>query len=305
MARWAVVMVILAVACSGTSSSSTMNSPRSETTALAPSTTESAPDTTPPATTTTKAALVDVEALCGVLDAEPYIVRKEAVAGIEDLEPVRSTCGAELTVLEEAMAVEAARASVEESGDVTSLDPVFECSASTWSLGVTNTFDWPIGLYANGSLTPAEGEEGAVWDSNTPQVVWRIEVGETVTLAGQFPDHDETRPGCSLVGYTFLADDPALPGDAGIPGVELNDGDDATLWIQDVFTRESRFEDEGSDPVLVAGYEDLRSFAYSRLTALEEPRAFLVEGTEDVAVCQIVSRPDDDHVSLIYRANPD
>jgi hypothetical protein len=239
--------------------------------------------------------------VCAVLANEPYEARKNALATVDNRAAVAVGCPEELTQLEEAMAVEEATLSIRDA-EIGDLDSTLTCSRETFQWDATNTLDLPIGVYVTAALVRPSDDGDARFGSHTPAIAWRIEPGETAQLSGSFPAHEEDYPTCAITGYLFLADDPALPGDAGIPGVELDVGLDATLWIDEVFARDDDFE-RTRDPLLVAGSEDLRSFAYHRLVDVDPNDSpwLLVDDDSEVSACILTDWPDEDHVAMIYQ----
>ena len=292
-------MAVILSSCAGSGSASTTTAPTPTTVATSSPTTTVAPTST---VTVSPPDSLDIEAICAILTNQPYEARKAAIADVADRTALAAACGAELTVLEEALAVEQATSSIE-AMDFTYLDDGLTCSTSGFEWTATNTFDVAVGVYISASLSRPVGDDGDVETvgSPEPQVAWRIEPGGTVVLAGSFLEHEGEYPNCSIKGHLVLADDPNLPGDASTPGVEIPDGLDATLWIGELFAREDAYQ-QSFNPHLVAPFEDLRSVAYRGLvekSSTEKPW-ILVDGTKDVNTCWIFSSPDDAHVALIY-----
>ncbi len=297
-----VTVAVIIGGCSGSSETTTADASAPTPTALPAATPTPGATVAPTPTISPTPAPPDIASVCAALSGQPYETRKAAVSEVDDRAPIASACGAALATLEDAMAVEAATSSIRDR-DITDLDESLSCSPTRFEWVATNSLDLAVGVYMTAELTRPgeEGEDDETLGSIDPQIAWRIEPGASATLAGSFPDHTEAFPNCSITGHLFLADGADLPGDAATPGTEIPDGLDATLWIDEVIDRGDEFR-ASADPLLVARYEDLRSFDYHDLVTIDRTEApsLLVEDSSDIATCRIFGWPDENHVAMIY-----
>ncbi len=268
-----------------------------EPTATTQLTTTTAATTTTSTTTPATTAPGPAALACDVLTSAPYLVRRDEVATLIDRDGTAAVCGDALVATEQAVAVEAARDRI----DIDAIGGLFgvTCQFGEINTLITNSFDVPIGFYGLGLVRDADGAEVA--DPDGSRVVWSIPPGEQRLLVG--PLARGAADGCGIDGHVFLADDPSLPGDAGLPSVGPAvppDPPDPADWLPLLIERELTAQ-RAVDPTLVPLFEDVRSVSFERLNEPDGATGDqLIETDLVTTVCGEADRLDDDHVALVF-----
>lgn len=249
--------------------------------------------TTTPATTAPGPAAL----ACDVLTSAPYLVRRDAVAALVDRDGTAALCADALVATEQAIAVETARDRID--GDAIGGLFGVTCQFGEVNALITNSLDVPIGFYGLGLVLDADGAELA--DPDGGRVVWSILPGEQRLLTTPLARGADDR--CGIDGSVFLADDPSLPGDAGLPSGDPAvppDPPEPADWLPLLLERELTAQ-TAVDPTLVPLFEDVRSLSFERLSDPEGATGDqLIETDLTTTVCGEVDRLDDDHVALVF-----
>lgn len=218
------------------------------------------------------------------------------MAALDDRDDVAALCGDALTAVEQALAIEA----VNDSIDTTSVSSLIglTCQFGQFNALITNPLDVAIGFFGVG-LVRADADAEAVAHPDGARVAWSIPPGEQRLLTGPITDESGE---CGIEGTAFIADDSALPGDAGLPGGAADvepDPVDPAEWFPLLIERELAAGRAGGSTELVALFEDVRSLSFPTVADGEPDRPQLVDTDLTVEVCDVVDQPDDDHVALV------